>query len=1610
MAGLLLPSRGGHCCTAVNLLLGLFHVLLPCFRQGGGQVIEPVPSMVELWQAEESELLLPPQTESSQNTEQHLQEQNVARPSGKALHLQPSVLDFGTQSVGLPKVQSFCAFNPSRDTDIEVNSVFTSSRNFHVSTVHSMVIPARGKSSFTVVFLPDEEGNFEGSLFINTTSHGILSYQVFGLGVNSAASKYSKQSPQNTDVLFPRIVNIHLSQSQAEAINSSVWQVRLKCSIPLRQRQQQHCKSCFLSGQSLQLQVYFAVRLEGGQHDLETLRKYILENIYMVFVTSEQKDDSMIMYVLNSGSGLVHMQDVHHFLDDTLSVKFEPVMLLSSSISFTKAATIVCSVASRETELDCSRETNPGLSQAASPPSPCTSHNKTEGYLNFDASKISFYMQQLPDPLGLWSMWLENNLNFNIILSDVFVPEQVKEILKILNFTNLLTLSPGCWNIFSWKIQAKELPLNFLSNIMVATSLGVTFEIPLLIQNAVPASESQHLRISAQCGIHPVIRRLSSEENVRWHQSLSLGMSAWRIDYELGTELYAKHLKKQDGDKCRKKSGENSSSTPQKSGAKRLINFFPQLIAEANLVVNFTATALSNSSVQYVMLKNPSPFAVRVQLLPLSHYPNPQAALNLLSNWYGTNEQEIDFTTAEFKLQTPCETQENPDECITEVLELNLPPWESQQVGIIFAPLDYRKVTSLIIVRNNLTVLDLITVEGLGAREMLRVGGRLPGIGGSLRFKVPESTLMDCRQQLKDSKHVLSITKMFKVENIGSLPLTIVAMKINGYNCQGFGFEVLDCNTFSLSQNTSREINIVFIPDFTSSWVIRELTLVSASNIEFRFTLNVTLPHHLLPLCADGVPGPSWEESFWRLTVLFVSLSLIGVVLIAFQQAQYILSDFLKLRHRNNSSSSTHHNSNPVDTITSESYRGSCKSFTDSSSPPDKGKGKGYLAVAAPPIRSQNASKRGPATYSHSQKKQHKCSVYYSIKQKPSSVGSNTAACDTTQLLSTETQPPPPKDSACGETEKWMILNTLDSVATGNQKHLTNPDSNLGKEDSALQTTLLQQRTANESTLKEEPIICMFPMETTYKTSSETQSEPKQQNCCVFSAVSGKLPEDYLSRCNPSSQNVSPPLPRKPEGNKHRVSQITHKEGIETSKKLVNQDVPLEKEPQNIDHEEKICGKLGTSPAKDEQFRRKNPAEKRDGMFPNLNWTKTRTCAKKNKKKNCVFPARVKEQSALKHNYQDGDRPELRAPNRAKTWNALTNGGDCRAEQKNRLPARGDTECYQILKKKSVEKFSSDSSSECGSSHGSSVRASRGSWGSWSSASSSDGDKKNAIQNRLYFPQRENLSQNSFSVENPIALNLSHSICNTRPEVNTISHYPDILSSPFSESSDPEKNESLYSQEDVWSSQPVCLRNDLNYNFENAVTCVTQDPSPVQNGFIDWNSARDGQFSGMYGSLELNDFNSYSEENMNYHNGFPCPDVQNPAFIDQCPSSWNINPPAAPPQPPPPPPAPTMPNSWEQPNYVSSSPFLSSTRSLSPMSGLFGSIWAPQNDVFDGYCSVTGSPPHSDHIGSHSMMCKQEYSSRFNPFHAYMNLDIWTSANRNATYPVSRDSGYCGNM
>lgn len=380
---------------------------------------------------------------------------------------------------------------------------------------------------------------------------------------------------------------------------------------------------------------------------------------------------------------------------------------------------------------------------------------------------------------------------------------------------------------------------------------------------------------------------------------------------------------------------------------------------------------------------------------------------------------------------------------------------------------------------------------------------------------------------------------------------------------------------------------------------------------------------------------------------------------------------------------------------------------------------------------------------------------------------------------------------------------------------------------------------------------------------------------------------------------------------------------------------------------------------------------------------------------------RPSEQSELKLACNEFERPELSRDIDVRNWCPQETPGDrCKTDAGigRSLPAaKREAEGYfQKPGKKCMEKSCSDSSSDCGSSSGS-VRASRGSWGSWSS-SSSDGDKKPGGTPQHFLPAGDSVSQNDFPPEASISLNLCHNICNP-PDMTSLPQYaeppcPSLPAGPAGV----EEDKGLYPPGDLWPTQPVCVTSGFNCALENPVPGVVQGPAPVHNSsFIDWSATCEGQFPSVYCPLELNDYNAFPEENMNYPNGFPCPAEIQTDFIDHnSQSTWNT--------------PPNMPTAWGHPGLVSNPPYLTSTRSLSPMSGLFGSIWAPQSDVYENCCPISPTTEHSTHMENPAVMCK-EYYPGFNPFRAYMNLDIWTTtANRNANFPLSRDSSYCGNV
>uniref|UniRef100_A0A8C6D6V1 Transmembrane protein 131-like n=1 Tax=Moschus moschiferus TaxID=68415 RepID=A0A8C6D6V1_MOSMO len=1538
MAGPRRPQPGCHRRTAaaVNLLLGVFHVLLPCGRPGGaqGQAIEPVPNVVELWQAEEGELLLPTQGDSEDDTEEQSQEQSFSDKlfSGKGLHFQPSVLDFGVQFLGQPAAKILYAYNPSRESEVVVTSVFTAARHFHVPPVHCRVIPAMGKTSFRIIFLPTEEGSIESSLFINTSSHGVLSYHVSGIGTRRISAKGSAEQLPNAYFLLPQVQSVQLSQTQAETTNSSLLQVQLECSLHNKVCQQ--LKSCYVeSGDVLRLQMSIIVTMENTSKEFEENTQDLLDHLSIIYVAtdkSESSDDSAVnMYILHSGNSLIWIQDVRHFSQrDVLSLQFEPVLLPTSTTNFTKIASFTCKAAPscgsglRE---DRKKKNTPTLKA-------CLSSPVVQGYFRMDPSATQFHIENHENTSGLWSMWYLNHFDHGVVLNDVFVSKETKHILKILNFTGPLFLPPGCWKIFSLKLAVKDIAINLFTHVFLTTNIGAVFAIPLQIYSAPTKEGSLGFEVIAHCGMHYFMGK-SKAENPNWERRLSLDRSTWDVDSELANTLYERWKKLKHGDICKRTvSGVTRfahSKKPEES--QPFAVFLPRLVPEPGLVLNFSATALRNSMVKYFVVKNPSSWPVSLQLLPVSLYPKPEAVARLLHKWFGIDMQMINFTTSEFQLTKACPyLGVQSEESRFGILHLHLQPLERKRVGVVFTPADYGKVSSLILIRNNLTVIDMIGVEGFGARELLKVGGRLPGTGGSLRFKVPESTLMDCRRQLKDSKQILSITKNFKVENIGPLPITVTSLKINGYNCQGYGFEVLDCHQFSLGPNTSRDISIMFTPDFTSSWVIRELTLVTAADLEFRFTLNVTLPHHLLPLCADVVPGPSWEESFWRLTVFFVSLSLLGVILIAFQQAQYILMEFMKTRQRQNASSSSQQSTSPVDAIGPHSHKSNCKNFLDTYTPSDKGRGKSCLPVSSPQSRIQNATKRSPATYGHSQKK-HKCSVYYGKHKGGTAVASSAGA-------PSEDKPAPAKEDGCpaGPGEAWVGLKCAGGLSVNLQKSFVLPRNFLGKDESTLKSAVAASSPSSECHANEGAQTCMFPKETDFQI-SESVAELKEREVCPMKTPK-KLPENHLPRSSPQCQSDLPDSSRKRHGNNQQVPVKNEVDNCETLKK-VDTKSSSEKKIHKTAREDG-CSEKQDIPSieQEDPYRKKALQEKKEGNVQNLNWNKTRMC-RKNKKRGAAQVLRPSDQSELKLVCSEFERSEMSSDINVRNWRIQENPGEaCKA----------------------------------GASTGSSLPATQGEAG-------------------------DNVSQNDFSSEAPISLNLSHNICSPT-DASGIAAPVDAPCPSLPAGPAAAEDQGLCAPGDLWPAQPVCVTGGFGCALESggpaALPPPTAEPS---SSFIDWNATCEGQFPSVYCPLELNDYNAFPEENMNYPSGFPCPAEVQTDFIDHSsPSAWGS--------------APSVPTAWGHAGLISSPPYLTSTRSLSPMSGLFGSIWAPQSDVYENCCAMNPATEHSAHMENQAVLCK-EYYPGFNPFRAYMDLDIWTStANRNANFPLSRDSSYCGNM
>uniref|UniRef100_A0A803TGG9 Transmembrane protein 131 n=1 Tax=Anolis carolinensis TaxID=28377 RepID=A0A803TGG9_ANOCA len=403
-----------------------------------------------------------------------------------------------------------------------------------------------------------------------------------------------------------------------------------------------------------------------------------------------------------------------------------------------------------------------------------------------------------------------------------------------------------------------------------------------------------------QCGNHCYVGLpfLSKSESKLQH-SLSMQEDAWDSDWDLHDNLFKEWIGIRDRSGNQLSAEFEVDTDLQKAVTSKITAelAWPSLLGSMRHL-DFSLTNTNSSSVKEILLENPADVPVFVQFLPIALYSNPSIFIDKLIDRLNLSKPEnFNLRTLEFQVSRNCVS--NPFSTgFTEglsrqsVLNVILKPGERKSVRVTFTPVHNKTVSSLIMIRNNLTVIEAIMVKGQGTTESMRIAGKPPGPGSSLRFKITEALLKDCTEKTKLKEPNFTLKRTFRVENTGQLPVNIKSFEISGYLCEGYGFKVVNCQEFALNTNASKDIVILFTPDFTTSRVIRELKLTTAGGSEFIFILNASLPYHMLATCAEALPRPTWELALYVVVSGIMSVLFLLVIGTAYLEAQGIWEPF----------------------------------------------------------------------------------------------------------------------------------------------------------------------------------------------------------------------------------------------------------------------------------------------------------------------------------------------------------------------------------------------------------------------------------------------------------------------------------------------------------------------------------------------------------------------------------------------------------------------------------------------------------------------------------------------------------------------------------------------
>uniref|UniRef100_A0AAF5CZB1 Transmembrane protein 131-like conserved domain-containing protein n=1 Tax=Strongyloides stercoralis TaxID=6248 RepID=A0AAF5CZB1_STRER len=343
---------------------------------------------------------------------------------------------------------------------------------------------------------------------------------------------------------------------------------------------------------------------------------------------------------------------------------------------------------------------------------------------------------------------------------------------------------------------------------------------------------------------------------------------------------------------------------------------WPRLMTTSEVI--FPLTAVGNYTIMNLTIQNPSLQPIIVQLLPLVIYPDAETFLHSFKEFLPPMPQPIEINeTLMFSLRDTELFTLRPDSPVPKLredlesivntpiprftLSMLLQPGMKVRIRLGFLPTDHILRSSLLIIRNNLTVVESVVLMGRGAHINMEVDGKVARTKDPLLFDIQPFHLSDCHNP-KRLNHKLSTTltvkRSFMVKNTGEIPFTVVNMSINNYICENRGFRVLNCEPFTLKPNETHILDIAYTPDFLMSWNEAALQLYMHMNsTSWMYPIAASIPKHMLSKCYSALPRPPFEGFMYYSCVSALIFCLICVIACAYLEGDRTISHAIRLQY-----------------------------------------------------------------------------------------------------------------------------------------------------------------------------------------------------------------------------------------------------------------------------------------------------------------------------------------------------------------------------------------------------------------------------------------------------------------------------------------------------------------------------------------------------------------------------------------------------------------------------------------------------------------------------------------------------------------------------------------